>query len=264
MKFSIIMASYNQIDYIEQSILSVLDQTHQDFELIILDGMSTDGSQEIIQKFKNNKNVKIIIESDKGIYHARNKGLLLASGDIICFLNTDDYYEKNALEIMNNMFTNNESIDIIYGIINVIDKDGNYMRTYGDFEFNKERLIKKNIALPDQVTFFRRKSLSIIGLYDSTFTIIADWDFWQRAMSLNLKFISVKECLANYRYYEEALTFNPKFIKIRFQETNRLYYRYNTGCSSYFIVKSYFGYYIKRPLRQITFLNKLYKKIRYK
>jgi len=261
MKFSIIMASFNQVDFIEQAIESVLSQTHEDFELIILDGLSTDGSQDIIKQYTSYSNVKIVIEKDQGIYHARNKGLLMATGDVIGFLNTDDFYEQNALQVMNELFVNDLNIDVAYGVINVINKDGKFMINYGDFEFDKEKMIKKNIALPDQVTFFRKKCLPIIGLYDSTFSIISDWDFWQRAMSLDLTFSRTKEHLANYRHYEEALTFNIKFAKKRFRETIRLYRKYNEVCISSFIIKNYYWYYVKRPLKNVSWINKMYRNI---
>jgi len=261
MKFSIIMASYNQVKFIQQAIESVVNQTYQNYELIIVDGNSTDGSKDIINKYKSNEKIKIVIENDKGLYHARNKGLLIATGDVIGFLNTDDYYELDALNKMNYAFHVNAEYDVIYGFINAVDRFGKFIRQNGNYDFNKEKQIKEYIALPDQSTFFRKKYLARIGLYDSTFTIVADWDFWQRAMVLNLKFIYLNEHIANYRHYDETLTFNPKYINIRFKEVKRLYRKYNDVCLSRFIVKIYYYHYVKGPIKKVKLIEKLYRKI---
>ncbi len=260
MKFSIIMASYNQVDFIDQAIQSVLMQTYQNFELIIVDGMSNDGSRDMINRYKEYPNVKILIEKDKGLYHARNKGLLLATGDIISFLNTDDYYQEDALEQLLIHFKEHPKIDAFYGVINFIDKEGSFIKKYGDFEYDKLKQIREYIPLPDQSTFIRRKHLSYIGVYDSTFSIIGDWDFWVRAMVLDLNFKNIEIHIANYRDYDEALTSNPKFERIRFQEIRRLYRKYNDVCISSFIIRLYKWYYIVRPLKKVTFLSYLYTK----
>lgn len=262
MKFSIIMASYNQVNFIDQAIESLLTQSYQDFELIIFDGMSNDGTIEVLDKYEKYENIKIIIESDKGLYHARNKGLLLASGDIISFLNTDDYYEKNALEKMYLAFSENKDIDVFYGIIHAVNKEGEFIREYGNYEFDKNKQIKEYIALPDQSTFIRSKNLSVIGLFDSTFSIVADWDFWQRGMVLDLKFCQLKEHIANYRHYDETLTFSPKFVVKRFEEVKRLYRKYNDNCVSTYIIKIYYWHYIKRPLKNIKLIEKIYRKFK--
>jgi len=262
MKFSIVMASYNQVNFIKEAIESVLNQTYQNFELLIIDGNSNDGTIEIINQYKNNDKIKILIEKDEGLYHARNKGLLLANGDIISFLNTDDYYEKTALEDIKNAFEMNDNIDVFYGINYAVDKSGKFIRAYGNFEFDKNRMISKYLAIPDQTTFLRANKLPVIGLFDSTFSIVADWDFWQRGMCLNLKFKHLNKHIANYRHYEETLTFSPKFVEKRFFEVKRLYRKYNNICFSPFIIKIYYWHYIKRPLKNIKLIEKFYRKFK--
>ena len=112
---TIITVVKNAEQTIEKCILSVLNQKYDNIEYIILDGGSTDKTTEIIKKYKK-KIDKIIIEPDKGIWDAMNKGLNLASGSIIGFLNADDYYYSNSLEIVNRYFQKN-SIDFLFGSV---------------------------------------------------------------------------------------------------------------------------------------------------
>jgi len=262
MKFSIIMASYNQVDFIEQAIQSVLNQTYQNFELIIVDGLSSDGSQDIINQYKDHSNVKVVIEEDNGLYHARNKGILLASGDVVSFLNTDDYYEAIALEHIYMCFNKNKDVDVFYGVVHAVSKEGNFIRKYGNYEFNKEKLIRKYIAIPDQTTFIRAKYIPYLGLFDTSYKIVADWDLWQRALVLGLKFLYTNIHIANYRHYDETLTFSPKLVNLRFKEVKRLYRKYNDVCISSFIVKIYYWHYVKRPLKNITFIESIYRRVK--
>ena len=263
MKFSIIMASYNQVETIQQSIDSLLNQSHHDYELIIIDGNSKDGCIDIINKYQNNSKVKIFIDDNLGLYGARNKGLLEATGDVVGFLNTDDYFELNALEVMNDVFLKDNDLDVAYAINHAVNKDGSFKSVAGDFEYNKEKLIREYIALPDQTTYIRRESLAKVGLYDPTFSIVADWDFWQRCMVLNLKFQRVPVHIANYRQYPDTLTFNPKLAGKRFKEVTRLYKRYNDVFISSFLWRLYVAHYITRHLKKIVWLNNIYQKIRY-
>ena len=259
MKFSIIMASYNQESFIHEAISSVVNQSHQDFELLIFDAMSSDGTKDVIQKFKNHPKIKIFFEKDNGLYHARNKGILMATGDILCFLNTDDYYEKDALETINKTFIENSHIDVVYGLNKVIEKNGIEIQkdVYADFDKNKR--IKNYLALPDQSTFILRKHIAHIGLFDPTFSIVGDWDFWLRAMTLNLNFKAIDKYIANFRKYDETLTHSPKFTKTRFSEVKRLYRKYNDVMLSPFLIKHFWRHYVKRPLKKIVIIEKVYR-----
>ena len=256
------MASYNQVDFIEQAILSVLNQSYQNFELIIVDGISTDGSLDVIKKYQEHPKVISFIEKDKGLYHARNKGILKATGDILGFLNTDDYYEIDALESVYDFFENDLTIDVVYGLNEVVDKNSNFVKRDCFSDYDKNFRIKKYRALPDQSTFILKKHIEYVGLYDSTFSIVADWDFWQRAMVLNLKFVPINKHISNFRIYDETLTFSPKFSEIRFIEMKRLYRKYNDVLISPFIVELFFRHYIKRPLKKKSILLKIYRKFK--
>lgn len=156
-KVSVITVCYNTSESIENTILSVLEQNYNNFEYIIVDGHSTDGTVGIINSYKSefNKrriNLKVLIESDKGIYDAMNKGISLADGDWVNFMNAGDFfYSQNVLS---SVFKNNIDIDdkvLIYGYkyqnneiiypqdVSVL-KDGSIMGNHQSMFFNKEKL----------------------------------------------------------------------------------------------------------------------------
>ncbi len=112
---SIITVVKNAEDTIEKCINSVLNQSYKNIQYIIIDGNSTDQTKKIINKYKNKISL-IISEDDNGIWDAMNKGINLAKGEIIGFLNSDDYYYENSLEIVNKYF-NNEDIDFLFGTV---------------------------------------------------------------------------------------------------------------------------------------------------
>lgn len=121
MKVSVITVTYNTTETIEQTITSVLEQSYKNIEYIIVDGMSTDGTWEKICKYKDQIH-KIIHEKDKGLYDAMNKGISLATGDIIGIINGDDWYETDSVENVVNAFHKN--IDVIYGNMRMIGCEG--------------------------------------------------------------------------------------------------------------------------------------------
>lgn len=115
MKISIVTVCFNSKTTIEETLESVKKQTYSNYEHIIIDGKSIDGTVEILNQYKllNPEKVKVISESDTGIYNAMNKGIKMSSGELIVFLNSDDTFNPNALEIINKNYS--ENTDIIYG-----------------------------------------------------------------------------------------------------------------------------------------------------
>ena len=126
MKISIITVTYNSSKTLADTINSVLLQSHTDFEYIIIDGKSTDETLNIIEKYEPEFKGKLkwISEQDHGIYDAMNKGIKIATGDIIGILNSDDFFSKsNILEIINATFNNDRQIDAIYGDVHFVNPE---------------------------------------------------------------------------------------------------------------------------------------------
>ena len=165
MKLSIITVVRNGVTTIEQTILSVINQNYLDFEYIIIDGVSTDGTLPIINKYSD-KIHKVISEPDKGIYDAMNKGILLAKGEWVYFLGADDtLYSDNTL---NELFTSfDKRADVLYG--NVIFKNSKTIFD-GKFDYNKMCL-----RVPcHQAVFYKKDLFNEFGLFNTKYKINAD------------------------------------------------------------------------------------------
>ncbi len=124
---SIITVCLNSEKTIEQTIQSVINQTYPNIEYIIIDGKSTDRTLEIIDKYKGKISI-LVSESDEGIYDAMNKGLKLATGELIGIINSDDWYESDAVETIVNSFLADRNVQVIYGNMDVYDQD-KFIRT---------------------------------------------------------------------------------------------------------------------------------------
>lgn len=175
MKASIITVSYNAIKTIEQTILSVKAQTYKNIEYIIIDGQSTDGTLDIINKYQRDIDY-IVSEPDKGIYDAMNKGIRCATGDIIGFVNSDDWYEPDTIEKVVTCF-NSTDAEITHGQVWVIDENGNKIKTNG---FENEEVEYEQLhyrMLPHLSVFAKRTVFEQYGVFDINYHIAADYDW---------------------------------------------------------------------------------------
>lgn len=174
LRFSIITVCYNSEKTIIKTLESLLDQTYKDYELILIDGGSQDGTLEIINRYKNRfEQITIVSESDHGIYDAMNKGIRLSSGDLIAFLNSDDYYEKDALKHIAKSYS--FDIDIIYGDCYLIDdlRGSSFKKK---IPIKELITLKERMAVPHPSTFVRRE-LMLSHLFDASLRIGADYKF---------------------------------------------------------------------------------------
>jgi len=180
MKVSIITVCLNSTDTIEDTIKSVLSQNYKDIEYIIIDGSSTDGTLDILTKYQSRIS-KFISESDKGIYDAMNKGLNLATGDIMGFLNSGDFYtnEKVIGRIVKVMKINN--VDCCYGDLEYVAKD-NPDKTVRKWKSQpyKEGLFEKGWHPPHPTFFAIKDVFDRYGNFDLSYEIGADYDLMLR------------------------------------------------------------------------------------
>lgn len=182
MKLSIITICYNSEAFIEKTIQSVLVQTFTDYEFIIIDGLSTDTTIDIINKYKDKIDI-IVSEKDSGIYNAQNKGIQRASGEYLFFLNSGDYFFE--IDTLEKIFKNSENQSIVYGdIVNNWGHSDNLWNQTG-FKFRAyPELIDleywKNDFLCHQVVFLKKELFTKYGTFDESYKYAADHDFFYR------------------------------------------------------------------------------------
>jgi glycosyltransferase involved in cell wall biosynthesis len=251
-KISIITISYNSKNTIERTIKSVLEQNYPNLEYIIIDGGSTDKTIDIIEKYRNKIN-KIIIESDEGISDAFNKGIQVATGDIIGILNSDDWYEKNTLEIVNQNLSN-DNYDFIVGSLRYWNSKGHNFIVKPDKNY-KSKIRYKMPHLNHPASFFKKSVYGEVGLFNKNFKYAMDYDFFFRVNKANKKPAFTDKILANMSFsgasdknaikaYKEVLKISDKKL------TAFLYFLYSA-----------IKYYIRFLLIK-THLEKLLLKIR--
>ena len=252
---SIITVCYNSESYIRDTIESVLNQTYDNIEYIIVDGESTDNTLDIIKEYepKFNGRMKWISETEKGIYDAMNKGINLAIGDIIATINSDDVYaDNNVLENVIEVF-NEEHCDACYGNVAMVKRDDlNQISRLWKTDSNKYFSQLKYGWVPAHPSFFAKKRLyDKYGSFDLDFKIAADFD-------LICRFIEKNNIKLSY--------LNQTLVKMRIEGTsnNSLKAIYQGNKEAFISLKKndVFPYLIfLKPLRKILYLlkAKLYK-----
>lgn len=185
-KVSIITIAYNCADTIAQTIESVLSQNYSDIEYIIIDGNSTDGTQDIIRKYED-KISYWVSEPDEGIYDAMNKGLKHATGEIIGIINSDDWYEQGAIRKVVDIYQK-KPFDMLYGEINFIDEAG---------EVQGQSV--SSCFPPHPSMFVARRVYLKYGMFDTTYKIASDHEFKLRLYAKGVAIIHIKDVLANFR-----------------------------------------------------------------
>ena len=204
-KFSIITVTYNAGKVLEDTILSVISQTYRNVEYIIVDGSSKDNTLEIIDKYSKHIN-KMVSEPDKGLYDAMNKGIRMATGDYLCFLNAGDkFHEKGTLQQIAETLKDKDLPDVIYGETAIVDETGKFlhMRRLSTPERLNWKSFKQGMLVCHQA-FLAKRELALKYPYDMQYRFSADFDWCIRIMK-------EAKCLHNTRltlidYLNEGMT----------------------------------------------------------
>lgn len=176
LRISILTPSYNQAQFIEQNIRSVMDQGYPNFEHIVVDGASSDGTISILSRYPH---VKWISEADGGQGDALNKGFAMSTGDIIGWINSDDYYEPQVFHDVALRFADPGVAWIIGNLTDVLEPSGERVpRTTPLTSFDK--LVRNPDIVRQPATFFRRAALLDAGPWDTALHMALDYDLWLR------------------------------------------------------------------------------------
>ncbi len=207
---TVYITNYNYGRYIQQAIESVLNQTLQNFELIIIDDGSTDNSKEIIESYAHHPKVQIIYQKNKGLNITNNVALKIASGDFIVRLDADDYFEPDALKWMSDALLNDEALGLVFPDYYMVDEDGNVLHE------EKRHSFEEDVTLLDMpahgaCTMIRKSFLQMLGGYDEEFKCQDGYDLWVR-FTAKFKVNNINRALFSYRRHGDNLTTNEDRI----------------------------------------------------
>lgn len=220
-KVSIITVVYNGVSTIEQTIKSVLEQTYKNIEYIVIDGASTDGTQQIIEKYADNISY-YVSEADKGLYYAMNKGLEKASGEIIGIINSDDWYDPNAVKNMVECFNKSEA-ELIYGQTIVVEENGREKVS----EVGPLQTLWYKAPFRHPSVFVRKNVYGRLGGFDVSYVVASDYDLLLRFYSQKVKFVYLDKVIAYFRM--GGLSTSQK--KLGCEENYNISMKYVNKCS---------------------------------
>lgn len=205
---SIITPSYNRANFIEYNINSIMNQTYKNIEHIIVDGGSKDATLEILKKYESKYNMGWISEPDNGMYDAINKGIKMAKGEIIAYLNTDDLYFPWSVEVAVNEFLNSDA-DLIYGDCLLIDIKKKIVSLYIQPKFNGfDSSCFGGSCLGQPSVFLKKKMFADLGLFDINLKLLADCEYWTRIFFAGKKMKKVDEFLSIIVWHSNNLIFD--------------------------------------------------------
>lgn len=207
---TVYITNYNYEKYIRKSINSVLNQTLQNFELIIIDDGSTDNSKQIIESYNDNNRIKIIYQQNKGLNITNNVALKIANGKYIVRLDADDYFEKDALKVMSDKLDSDDELGLVFPDYYLVDEDENILHE------EKRHSFEKDVTLLDMpahgaCTMIRKSFLQALGGYDEQFKCQDGYDLWVRFTAKH-KVTNVNKILFSYRRHGDNLTTNEDKI----------------------------------------------------
>ena len=207
LKFSVVMATLNQGHFIKAAIESVRCQDYGSVELIVMDGGSTDGTIDILKSFGNE--IAYISQKDKGQSDAINQGLEAASGDILCWLNSDDLLERGAFSTVAAAFKDHPDVDFIYGNGYNVNEQNDIIGPSGVKPFNRWKLIHHRNFIQQPSCFFRRSLFKKVGPLRNDLHYVMDWELWIRFALYRGMFLD--RYLSRNRTYSKNKTFSGRF-----------------------------------------------------
>ena len=216
-KISVILPTYNQAEYLPKCIESVLNQTLDDFEFIIVNDGSTDNSKEIIESYKD-KRIRITNQSNKKLPGAVNSGLKISKGEYITWISSDCYCQKDFLKELSLGLDENREIGVVYSLCTHIDKDGKVIKiSQKPKSISITKLLSGNHVGPSYM--LRKSCVKKVGLYDESLIGTEDWDHWIR-IAKHFKFMLIDKMLYYHRLHDKSLRTHlaPTFDMLRIKQ----------------------------------------------
>ena len=246
---SIVTPSYNQGDYLEETIRSVLEQDYPELEYIVMDGGSTDGSVEIIRKYAE-RIAHWKSEPDAGQSDALRRGFEIATGGFLAWINSDDSLEPGALKAVGEFFVSHPDVELVYGNMNFIDAGGRRLFTAYPV-LDLRILLYENRFIPQQAMFWRRGLYEKVGGIDPTLRFAMDFDLTLRFLREGARVGKIDRILGNFRVHPEAKSSTIRDVMVQEGDAAvaRLFPQLDDGIASRLVKKClYRGMrYVKEP-----------------
>lgn len=207
-KISVVTCSYNQANFLEQAIQSVLNQGYPNLEYIIMDGNSTDNSVGIIRKYEDQL-ACWVSEPDEGQSDALANGFARATGDVLCWLCSDDLLEAGSLHDVGRLFAQDPALEVVFGDTIFIDAGGAVTRKYKTLPFNRWLLLNTANYIPQPSTFWSRRIYEKTGGLNRTLHMGLDPDLWLR-FSETTHLRHVRRYWSRMRFYPEIKSLTMK------------------------------------------------------
>jgi glycosyltransferase involved in cell wall biosynthesis len=250
MKFSIVTPAFRSGAYIEATIKSIAEQSYRDFEHIVMDGGSQDGTVDIL---KRHPHIQWVSEKDKGQSDAINKGFRKTTGDILAWQNADDLYLPGAFETVARVFRENPGVDVVYGDYQLIRADGSWLCDVHPIDWNLWKFAHGRFVPLQPTTFWRRRVYEALGDLDSDLHYCMDVDFFARAAA-KFTFMRIPELLGQFRTHDESKTHNrdnARKVKNEHRAVLARNFRYGAldhALFEFFHRRSRLAYLVKRKL----------------
>ena len=210
MKVSVVIPAYNAMDYLPETLANVLQQTLEDFEVLLVNDGSSDSIETWFSHTVNDARVKLFPQANKGLSGARNAGIQQAQGDYIAFLDADDLWEPDKLQKQVQVLDEDPTVGLVYTWVAYIDRQG---KLTGRIRKNEAEgmvwptLIQHNIVECGSVALVRRVCFEKVGLFDESLRSLEDLDMWLR-LAEHYAFRAIREPLVFYRQHTDSLSRN--------------------------------------------------------
>ncbi|PQP33249.1 glycosyltransferase [Desulfobacteraceae bacterium SEEP-SAG10] len=225
-RVSIVTPSFNQGRFLEETIISVLDQGYPNLEYIIIDGGSSDNSVSIIKKYEYHLSYWVS-ENDRGQTHAINKGFNKCTGDILHWLNSDDVLLPCSLDLVAEFFEQHPDIDCLIGDLEVINSKGQSLTLKKAIPFDFKTALYTSCLVPQPSTFFTRRAWEKTGYLDISLHYQMDFEYFLRMAKAGIKFGLLNKPLAKFRLHEDSKTVS-EYNDLFFESYRRIQDQYLT------------------------------------
>lgn len=224
MKFSVVTISFNQREYLQEALDSVLQQDHPEIEYIVVDPGSTDGSRELIQQYAD-RLAHVVFEPDRGAADGLNKGFRRANGEIFGFLNSDDVLLPRAISSVNNFFHQNPDCGVALGNGFIVDARGNRIRHIRSAGFTVSRYFYGAATWLQQATFFRREAFEAVGGFNVINRSCWDGELVVEMVSKGAKVKYIDQDLALFRIHDRSITGSRRHSEMMRADLERMFGR---------------------------------------